>query len=180
MSDYLKSDNFSATVPMDNKRMKPLGMSTKFYRPMVVFDFDSSKKYQKCFSYSTIKDEEKEKRDGLINFKIPKFEKIMINCPILVPTKYLKIFDFKYEISIDNRDIVRDHLEYLLNEYQATVKYKSDIIYQYRCIKYNSDYKQIYDPYEVQRAHDKMINEDKVEQFCKNELKIIENNKPNY
>jgi radical SAM superfamily enzyme with C-terminal helix-hairpin-helix motif len=158
---------------MQNKQMKPLGLSTKFYRPMIIFDYDESKTFQKCFAYSSLKSFGKEGRDGLISFKIPKYEKLFINCPILVPTKYLKQFEFKNEIEHEQRQTVKDHLEYLEGEYRATVKESGDILYQYKCIKYNSDYLNKFDFHEVQRAHNKMINEHKVEEFCKRELELI-------
>jgi hypothetical protein len=161
------------TTAMQNKQMKPLGLFTKFYRPMIIFDYDENKSFQKCFAYSSLKSSEKEERDGLISFKIPRYEKLFINCPILVPTKYLKQFEFKHEIEHEHRQTVKDHLEYLENEYHATVKESGDILYQYKCIKYNSDYLSKFDAREVQRAHNKMINEYEVERFCKQELESI-------
>jgi hypothetical protein len=58
---------------------------------------------------------------------------------------------------------------------ELTIKYHQEILYQYRCIKYNSDYKNKFYFLNVKKAHEKMIDEVKTEKFCNLELEKINN-----
>jgi hypothetical protein len=90
---------------------------------------------------------------------------------MLIPTKLLKVIDFHKEISSCNNAHIKEWLTSLNYEKQQIESNKEIFIKKYQSIKYsiNSNY------INYTNAHNQLIDEHKVEWFCKNELKTFKN-----
>jgi hypothetical protein len=138
---------------------------------MIVFDYDINKNYQKCFSFSSPKNNDSFR--DLTFYKLPTLTKIMLNSPIEIPTQYLSKANLEKMKTNETNLNVKENLNRNIRNLQLVKKYKNEIIYQYQCIKYNTDRKSVFDFKDVQNAHNKMIDEYKVEKFCKEEVKLL-------
>jgi hypothetical protein len=165
------NNNPYVTTAMWNKQITFNGVQSKFFRPLTVFDYDCEAKSQLCFAYSSPK--LNDNPNDLTYFILPNKTKIMLNNAILIPTSKLKIIDFNKEISSSNSQQLKKWLIETEKDYKLVRTYSSLILEQYRTIKYCID-KNKFDYRDVQRANSKMIDESKVERFCRIELKNIE------
>ncbi|MDR1991239.1 MAG: hypothetical protein LBP70_00705 [Mycoplasmataceae bacterium] len=157
-------------------RKTGLKILTKYYRPTLVFDFDSNKSSHKCFplsSYKTTKDKLNDQRYGYVedNGKIK--GKIILTKPIQVPTKYLIIINPNIEIKTEKIPEIREWL-HNLNIEKREFERKSKIFWkQYLNIKYSREVDYI----NYSKANMQLIDENKVERFCNMELSEILKNK---
>lgn len=158
------------TTAMWNKCVTLKGNVTKFYRPLTVFDYDPLAESQRCFAYSSPK--ATDKNNDLTHYSLPNGTKILLNCVILIPTKKLQIIDFPKEIGMAQSQQLKRWLIETEKDFKFVKNKSALILEQYKTIKYGLENIK-FDSYDVQRAHNKMINESKVEEFCKKELELI-------
>ncbi|GHU32985.1 hypothetical protein FACS1894166_07440 [Bacilli bacterium] len=119
-----------------------------FNRPMMVLNYDSNKLYQKCYSMSSPKPKDSE--NDLIYYFLPRKNKIVLAAPIDIPNKYLIIFEPIKQMSSEQNIYVKEYLRDLENDRIYVDDHRNDILYQYQCIKYNSDVRNKFNYSDVQ------------------------------
>jgi hypothetical protein len=158
---------------MFNKEILPeIGKINLYRRFMIVFDYDESKGYQRCFSYSSPKPADNNK--DLRYFRLPNKTKIKLDSSIDIPNKYLTIANFNHLIKSEINSEVKKNLMYNIINLDYVKKFVKDILEQYNVIKNNVKDNPKFNTKDVQKAHDMMIDEKKQYMFCDLELLRIE------
>jgi hypothetical protein len=102
---------------------------------MVVFDYDEQKPYQKCFSYSSPKPDDT--KIDLRYFILPNKQKIMLNSPIDIPTRYLIKVNFQKMKEREKNNQILDNLDKNIQNLNYVKQFRKDILEQYEVIYKN-------------------------------------------
>jgi hypothetical protein len=135
---------------------------------MLVFDYEENKEYQRCFSYSSPKDTDR--KNDLRYYKLPTQTKIMLNSSIDIPCKYLIKANLEEMLKKEeNKQINKNIRNNIINLNHAR-KFKKDILEQYDVIANRILNHNKFNPNDVQKAHNMMIDDKKQFMFCNLEL----------
>jgi hypothetical protein len=157
------------TTAMFNKEILPGIDKTNLYnRFMLVFDYDESKGYQRCFSYSSPK--QTDNNSDLRYFRLPNMQKIMLNSAIDIPSGYLIRANLGEMKEIENNPIVKRNLDFNIENLNYARKFEDDILEQYEVIVRNWKNNPKFNKSDVQKAHNMMIDVKKQFMFCDLEL----------